>query len=388
MNDPVNSLVLKRPPHLMQPQEKKKQQKKTTVEQQQQQQFEEHIVPSSVQPSSVQPSQPAIWSSISTRPSLNAAQIHNISTTYDFFVVLENSTPFKNMVEMISPILESVTFKIINKTSEGKTFKGIFISSMSKSKVAMVMGNVVVQTLYPENLATQTFTVNTAEFNDTLKILEKNCCLEIKRLKDQNNVILRGFNANNKNREAIIEHTTLVDTSDAFKLNPINYNYTVSMELSPLKSMTRAGSSAAMDSTEIEFQIFEFINTEDNTKFTKVCISLGGDKCSTKMSQVFWSKTKWDESNPNKVVIKTDNIDETESEQELYIGIESKMTSVFQEKYSTKYLYQFFKCMDRASVMLKLSPESPIVIIYPLDGGESVGTVSFILAPTVKSTDQ
>jgi hypothetical protein len=81
-------------------------------------------------------------------------------------------------------------------------------------------------------------------------------------------------------------------------------------------------------------------------------------------------------------VITSDNTDEEE------IG-NVNLNNVYDERFSTRHLHLFLKSMDRPSITMRMSKGRPLVIKYPLSGGEdNISCCNFILAPRQKDADE
>ena len=317
------------------------------------------------------------------RPAFTMAQVHSISGKHDFFMVLNNSTPFKDLVDLIHPVLETINFKVVDRnTRSGKRFRGIVINSMDPKKVAMIVARLCVDTIFPETFPEQEFCIASSTFPDMIKSIEKGSSMEIKRIKGSNDVVIRGFNANMKNNESIISVPTFDRTDEAPQLNILDYKFIIDIELNSLRTLTRIAATTSINAQNIEFKIFELVDDATDQKITKVCISYDGGPNIPKLTKNFLSKTKWNRQSNGQTVITSSDFSEDQE-----IEDETQMKLVLYEKFTTKYLNLFLKSMDRQTITLRMSPDRPLVIVYPLNGGEDIGYCNFILAPTVKDSD-
>ncbi len=314
------------------------------------------------------------------RPAFTMAQVHKISDKHDFFMVLNNSTPFKDLVDLIHPVLETINFKVVDRnTRSGKRFRGIVINSMDPKKVAMIVARLCVDTIFPDTFPEQEFCIASSTFPDMIKSIEKGSSMEIKRMKGSNDIVIRGFNANMKNNESIISVPTFDRTDEAPQLNILDYKFIIDIELNSLRTLTRIAATTSINAQNIEFKISELVDDTMDQKITKVCISYDGGPNIPKLTKNFLSKTKWNRQSNGQTVITSSDFSEDQ-----YIEEESQMKMVLHEKFTTKYLNLFLKSMDRQTITLRMSPDRPLVIVYPLNGGEDIGYCNFILAPTVK----
>lgn len=321
---------------------------------------------------------------LATRPAFTVAQTHKICQENDFFMVLYNSTPFKDLVELIHPVLENINFQVVDRTTKGgQRFRGVVVNSMDAKKVSMIVARLRADDIFPDVFPDQEFCVSSENFSNLIKTIKKGCCLEIKREKGSANIEIRGYNPNRRNRESHISVPTLDKAEEAPQLNMIDYKFLVDIDLQVLRNITRVAQNSSVNAQDINFKISEGSDDSGEYKITKVCVSLDGGPGSPTLTETFRSRTKWNRQNADQTVITTSESmsDEKDSEDD------SRLNMVLDEKYSTKYLHLFLKSMDRQTITLRMSPARPLVIIYQLDGGENIGYCNFILAPTVKSDD-
>lgn len=251
---------------------------------------------------------------------------------------------------------------------------------MDKAKVSMVIARLRADSVYPETFPDQEFCVSSENFSNLIKTIKKGCCLEIKREKGSNQIKIRGYNPNRKNRESHISVPTLDRTDEAPVLDILNYKFIVDFDLIVFRNLTRVAMNSSVNAQNIVFQIYECVDESNETKTTKVCVSLDSGPDTPTLMETFRSVTKWDHQNANQTVITSS--DTTSDDKD--VEDDSQMKLVLDEKFPTKYLHLFLKSMDRQTITLRMSPDRPLAIIYQLDGGENIGYCTFILAPTLK----
>ena len=322
------------------------------------------------------------------RPSFTKKQIFDISCKYDFFMTLNNCTPFKDLVDLIHPVLERINFNVIERmTKSGKIFRGITINSMDPNKIAMITARLRFDTIFPEILdVDQDFCISsTTSFTEMIRSFERGSSMEIKRVKSGNDIIIRSFNPNVKNNESIISFPTIdnsTDNNEEYRFNTMDYKYSIDIELSALRSLVRIAASQSINARNIEFKIYELVNAKSEEKINKLCISYDSGPTVSKMTKNFFSKTKWDREKKQTVITSSDYSDEQEIEDE------TRMELVLSENFTAKYLNLFLKSMDRQIINILISNQKPLIIIYPLNGGEDVGRCNFILAPSNKEGNE
>ena len=318
-----------------------------------------------------------------SRPMFTDRQIFDISQKYDFFMILNNCTPFKDLIDLIHPVLEQINFNVIERlTKKGQLFRGITINSMDPNQIAMISARLKFDTIVPQKLEVdQNFCISASSFQELIRGIDKGSSIEIKRLKSGNDVIIRGFNANVKNNESIISIPTIdysKEKNEEIRFNTMDYKYLIDIDLNALRSLVKLAQSPQINAKNIEFKIYELVNARAGEKINKLCISYDSGPNISKMTKNFFSKTKWGRDTKQTVITTDDYSDEQGIEDE------TRMELVLFEKFTTRYMFMFLKSMERQIINLYITNDKPLVIIYPLNGGEDVGRCNFILAPAVK----
>ena len=277
------------------------------------------------------------------------------------------------------PILEDINFKIVDRpTKSGQRFRGITINSMDTKNISMIVARLKADEIFPrENFTETSFCVKSAMFSSLIQTIKPGCCLEMKRQKNKSNLDICGRNPNRATHETNLHIPTMDVQEEVNRLDIIDYKYIVDIDLGVMRGITRVAQNATIGAETIRFKIYEGVNERNDTKITKVSVSLDSDKDDPSMEQVFRSVTKWDRNDQNQTVITTSESMDDKSEQ-MY----DDLKEVINQKFSTKYLHLFLKAMDRQTITLRMSPNKPLVIMYPLGDGESIGYCNFILAPT------
>lgn len=306
------------------------------------------------------------------KPTYNATEL---SRKNDFFVVFQNSAPFKDLIDLISPVLETIHINIVDKvTKSGKRFRGITINSMDTKKVSMIVARLTADEIFQDGQSDQSFCVKTDLFASLIKPLKSGYCIEMFRPKNDVNIHLRGCNPTRPNYTSNIRIPTLDNSEVTHKLDMIDYNFIVDIDLHILREKINLAQNPSINSEHISFQIQEAKDEKNGTKTTKVIIALDmDDKTSgVESEEIFRSVNKWDKTSTDTAIITTsDALDTSIPEQ--------NMETVLDERFSTKYLKMFLKSMDRNTIALRMSPAKPLVIQYPLDNEESY--CNFILVP-------
>jgi hypothetical protein len=321
------------------------------------------------------------------KPKFTLTQAHMLSQKNDFFMLMSNSTPFKELVDLISPVVESINFKIVDRPSKnGSRFRGITVNSMDKHKASMIVARLQADELFPaENFEEQSFCVKSLKFSNLIKTVKPKTYLELSRLKTGSEIDIRGYHPNHRNYETLMTCQTLdKDEEKVPNMQILDYRFVVDLDLHVFKSITRVAKTSEIGSEHIRFQILEQIDEKKETKYTKVCISIEDDDGHATIRHIFRSITKWEKNagHVGHTVITTSETitDTTEID-------ESSLEIVLDERYRTDLIHLFIKSMDKSVVTLRLSPDKPLVIMYPL-GNENIGYCNFIMAPIMKEESE
>lgn len=312
------------------------------------------------------------------RPKWTMAQTHEINSKHEFFLVMYNSTPFKDLISLITDVLENISIKVVTKQMKsGEPFKGITINSMDSKKVSMIVARLKFDEIFPPTIKDQSFCVSSKVFASLVETIKPGCCLELKKEKGSNSVDIRGYNPNKRNYESDLSISTLDSVEDAPRLDIIGYNFVIDMDLDVLRKITRLAQKQHIEAEYIVFEIFQGVDEKLQVKNTKICISLDVTAGASTTKVTLRSVTKWEKQNSDQTVIIT-----LDKDLEKNSCGDDNLKSVFREKFSTKYLHSFLKSMDKQMITLRMSPKKPLVIMYPLGGGTNIGHVHFILAPS------
>ena len=307
------------------------------------------------------------------KPTYPLSRIHTIKQNNDFFLVFYDSDLFKTLISVVHPILKEIQFKVVAK----KSMRGITVNSIDENKSAMVVARLPADEMFAEEMSEQKFCVTSESFASMVKALKSNCCLEIRREKRSSRIDIRCYQPAKKNYESSIQIPTLnKDDDEVPQMKILDYNFILDIDLNILRSITRVASNGGVSAQNIRFLISER-NLDDATKITRVTISMDAPEGNPSMDHTFRFKTSM-ENDAQQTVLK---IDDCLNEEEVARLVEEEeMVNLYDQRFSTKYLQTLLKPMDRDKVQLRLSPNRPLVLTYPV-GPE--GYVNFLLAPNV-----
>lgn len=305
---------------------------------------------------------------------------------YDFCMTMHNANSFKNLVELIAPVLVECDFKVVANSK----FRGLVVKCMDESHVAMIVARLKFDEVHPYHLNTpMSFCVPMDMFSTVVKSIKPGGCLEISRLKGGTDITLRGYNQSKQSRtlECKVTMPTIQKSIECGDMARIAYNHMVDMDLQQLRSIVKIANTAPINAENIGFQIEEGVvprkaNQTEERKVSYVNIYVKNDK-GPSISQRYRSVTSWNKQQNNSIIVIKNDTNEDD-----VVDREIKFSKVFDELFATKHLQMFLKSMERANITMRMSPGRPLVIIHPLSGSEdSISRISFILAPKRKTDD-
>ena len=300
----------------------------------------------------------------------------------EFRLVLYNSNNFKNMVSLIAPVLDECEFRV----NSSQKFRGLSVQSMDKGRVAMIVARLKFDDVQPSNLTAPIgFCVNIKMFATLVGSIKPGGSLEISRARAKPGqpqggpVILRGLTQ--RSSECNVSAPTINKSVECKSINVLDYKHIITIDLQNLRSLVKIAQSGPISADDVMFSISECIlpgtNGSEDRRVSDFTVSIE-DKNGPTISRRFRSITTWNKQKTNTTIV-ISNVNEDEDQ------IDDKtlrMEEKFREKFGAKFLHQFLKAMDRANITLYLSPTKPLVINYPLSGGdESHSYVRFVLAP-------
>jgi len=265
---------------------------------------------------------------------------------YDFMILMPSSTALKTAVEIMSHTLIDVTFKIEKADNETVFLRvdamdsGSICACKVKLKCTGNCGN--------EN----DFCVKLKPLLEILRPLPGNEGIQLFRAKGKSDIELKTLGCEAHHYKL----KTLEDSYYREALESCETTYSVDFDLAKLKSHLRVITNLKADTLKI--QIYKLV-TSNSLIFKLSCEGLDASaewnffSAPSGGSLGFWKQD------------------------------DSQKDILYDEEYSTEYLKNFTKSMERSSVTLSFNNDDPKVLVVEYSLGQEDSSIIFLLAPKV-----
>jgi len=265
----------------------------------------------------------------------------------DFIILMPSSTALKTAVEIMSHTLIDVTFKI-DKAENDTVF--LRVDAMDSGSICACK----VRLKCTGNCSDENdFCVKLKPLLEILRPLPGNEGIQLFRKKGKSDVELKTLGCESHHYKL----RTLQDSYYREALESCETTYSVDFDLAKLKSHLRVITNLKADTLKI--QIFKLLAT-NSLIFKLSCDGLDASaewnffSSSNGGALGFW---KQDDSQQKKVL--------------------------YDEEYSTEYLKNFTKSMERSSVTLSFNNDDPKVLVVEYSLGQEDSSIIFLLAPKI-----
>jgi hypothetical protein len=275
-----------------------------------------------------------------------------------FRVELSHPNSLRLMAENISHIVKIIELRIVSNDE----FQGIRVEMLDDLKACLVIGelpcDVSVSPRWLER-SVQSVSVSIESLLLTLRQIENQQSLVIEQGVSQDDIVtirsvspMGGGDELHANLHLIVS----TPTSNIIELKEFPILLQVEMDLPTVRSFLKTCES--IKSEDVQIVVTEY-DSGDRTVTIK-----STDQATMSLQKTFLGTSETGED-----------------------SIISELTSregsvIFDESFSTKYMNNFLRSMNRTLVTLKMAPSKPLHIFYPLGSRES--SLTFILAPRVK----
>lgn len=263
---------------------------------------------------------------------------------------------FKLLIENISHVIKSLELHIVDE----EDFKGIRVETLDDLKVCLVIAQLPCEIQMSDEWkrrSRQSVTISIECLLITLRQVETQYSLIIEQFVGNEDVVqIRSFESLTGEDELLAHLHSLVPVHNGtIKMKKFPVKYKLEMDLQTVRGFLKTCESIKSD--DVVIIVTEYLIGDANTIETvtiKAC-----EKARISLQRTF-----------------KDVRDETK---------ECDLTNlqggqvIFSESFSTKYLNNFMRSMNRTNVMLHMSPKNPIHVSYSL--GTRDAHVRFILAP-------
>lgn len=282
------------------------------------------------------------------------------NSNHIFQVKISQPSALRLLSENINHVVKTVEFHIVKGKEEGD-FEGLRVETLDDNKVCLVIGQLPCEVDVCsdwDNRESNSVRVSIEWLLLTLRQIDQQYSLVIEQLKDQEDKVrLRSFETLTGEDELVAEfHTLVAQNSASIKLAQFPVSLQLEMDLTTVRGFLK--SCEAIKSEDVEI-IVEEVGANDGIAdmvTMKAC-----DTATMSLKRTFMgSRIEGQESGPG----------------------DNERKVAFKESFSTKYLSNFLRSMNRTNVLFKMAPEKPLHVSYPL--GCRDASITFVLAPRRK----
>lgn len=300
---------------------------------------------------------------------------------------------FKTFIENISNVLSEGHFTVV-KNADG--FQGIETDSMDPSRIALVQGRL---TASVEGEITQNnsyFCIKMQNMLTCMRNAHAQHFLDLWRPKESTDVVLHVYEPDVNTYTPTFKLRTLAKDPDSIRLQVMDYKILVEIDLQTFRNAIKTAKDHKTDSVDLKvltpkvkkgnrtttFFVIKYESDEVKSVFpyqsvTEIATGKGVDSCDLDGPDGAAGDAAMDPTSKTPLCIRvSENIagdyETFPSEDDLHV--------LYSAKFAVDYLFLFVKGMDRSGITIRLSPELPLILDYPL-GCSNTDYVRFVLAP-------
>lgn len=290
---------------------------------------------------------------------------------------------FRTLIDVVANIIGRVNVKI-KKGDDDDGFAGISVESIDPKRVCLIAAKLACDVTAEDLEPDMCFCVDTQTLGTCLRSASPNYSIDISKTRESDEIVLRTYETICSSYISHFRLPTLAHDDEVVKLTGIDYNYVIEFDLGTLRSIVR--NCIALKGENVTLQVEEPKTEDKQYQTTRLTIRSEGN---AEQVHVFTSRTARSEiqETPDKenaghepVIIKTITSDDAAGDDDVN-GAFVDMKSLYKETFSASYLNLFMKNMDRTCITMRLAPNKPLVLSYPL--GVEQSNICFVLAAKV-----
>jgi hypothetical protein len=287
-------------------------------------------------------------------------------------IVFPTPNTFKNMIKIVAGVLCEANIQLI-KSDE---FEGLLIESLHSSHVCLIIASYAQNIQCDESLMVeqQKFKLKTDILKRLLDELDSNSVLEMYREVNSDDIILRQVNDYGLRSQKYTIHT-LAEVDKSHNIKDIESAIGVDLCVLTMKSFCKTSKDLGANHVQI------LVKKWEHNEMEHMCLTLDSDSTSASMMYEFYC------------VIKRDTVEVTGNVSESYCiravtdgstgSFEGKEFAevVFDHKFSCEYLNCVLRNMERDTIHMSLSQNSPLIIKYSL--GDDQSDIKVVVSPMI-----
>jgi hypothetical protein len=292
-------------------------------------------------------------------------------------IVFPSPNTFKNMIKIVSGVLCEANIQLI-KTEE---FEGLLIESLHTSHVCLIIASYAqaIQCSPTLNVENEKFKLKTDVLKRMLDELDSNNVLEMYREINNTDVFLKQENDFGMRSQLYVIHT-LAEVDNSHNIKDIDSAIGVDLCVFTFKSCCKI--SKDLGATHLQIVVKKWIHNS----MEHMCLTLDSDSTSASLKYNFYCVVKKDTVEVSGNVSENYCIRAVTDDKSVgtFEGVETADV-VFNHKFSCEYLNCVLRNMERDSVHMSLSQNSPLIIRYSL--GDDKSDIKVVVSPMISSED-
>ena len=291
-------------------------------------------------------------------------------------IVFPSPNTFKNMIKIVAGVLCEANIQLI-KTEE---FEGLLIESLHSSHICLIIASYTqsIQCSPGLNIEGEKFKLKTDVLKRMLDELDANSVLEMYREVNNSDIVLRQENDFGLRSQVYTIHTLAeVDKSTNIK----NIESAIGVDVCVLTMKSFCKTSKDLGATHVQILVKKW----EHDGMEHMCLTLDSDSTSASIKYEFYC------------VIKRDTVEIMGTVSENYCiravtdgsvgSFEGKEDAevVFNHRFSCEYLNCVLRNMERDTIHMSLSQNSPLIIKYFL--GDDKSDIKVVVSPMIVGDD-
>ena len=265
----------------------------------------------------------------------------------NFELLFAEAGTLRRLVDIGSTVLKELDFEVVVDDE----FRGLKVRCIDSKSIAMMLAKVGCSIpVAPEQPAR--FSVNAPLLATCMRGIPVNFAVSINQMQGESDlhIVATPGNEMAHKQQDTIRYTmpTLVTGEPPPNLESLTYQYNLSLDLSTFRGIVKQSKDFASDFLQLA------VATDDDGRQRLIMRAegkVGFERC--------FDAHDDDDGGDN--------------------GDGKQQRQAVSERFSTEYLVQMTKNMDRGTIVLRLSQGQPLLLTHGLDGDQSV--VHFVLAP-------
>jgi len=267
------------------------------------------------------------------------------------------------MIDMVHAVLPtSCTFEV-QKDDE---FEGLVVEEMDDKKCCIVHARLRCDVEMGGKQSSASFSLSLKDMSVCMRGVSSHYIMEMSKPVDSEEVHILSKDAVTDAKINACTLKTLCDDYSKASMKQMEYDYTVRIDLPVFRSIVKMAKDLGAD--KLEFKVYKK-KAEDNGSIV-FCLRANGSSETTHYFPSSASESG-EEGNVFSATNTSENVDDLEDR--------SKWEVAYSDTFGISYLTTFIRSMDRQVVTLRISPNQPLIVIFPLGGDDSY--VCYILAP-------